>query len=456
MWLPRLDDRTGPLYQGIADALAEDLAAGRLPEGARLPTHRELAERLGVTVGTVSRAYAEASRRGLLSGEVGRGTFVRSSAEPDAGSHAGFLDLGVNVPALPADDPVRAALQETLAQLAARPDLGRLMAYPPDGGLPTHREAGAAWIERSGLEADPEHVLVCSGSQHAVTILLQTLLQPGDVLLAEELTYPGLKSVAALLRLRLQGLPLDREGLRPEAFEDACRAGSRVLYTVPTIQNPTTSVMPAGRRREIARIARAYGAWVIEDDIHALLPDERPRPIAAEAGERCFYLSSTSKSLAPGLRTSYLLAPAEHVDRLAAAARATTWGSAPLLAEVAARWIREGRADQILLGRRREAQARQALAREALAGVRFDAHPCGYHCWLQLPDPWRSESFAAEARRRGVGVAPAEAFVAGRGSAPHAVRLSLGAARTRAELASALATLAGLLGAPTDAGLAIV
>jgi len=457
MWVPRIDDRAGPRYRAIADALADDITAGRLSAGTRLPTHRFLADQLGVTVGTVTRGYLEAARRGLLSGEVGRGTFVRRAAPDEVADNGAAVDLSHNHPPPLGAGPLADVLQRTLAALAGRADLTALLGYPADGGRSAHREAGAAWIARGGLPAAADDVLVCAGSQHALTTVMATLLQPGEKLLAEAVTYPGLKALANLLHVRLEGLPLDRDGLRPDALEDACRkGGARTLYVVPTIQNPTGSVMSEPRRREIAAIARAHGLAVIEDDIHALLAPERPRPIAAFAPERTYYLTSASKTLAPGLRVGYLLAPPGQAARLAAGVRATTWGAAPLTAEVVTAWIQDGTADALLAARRGEAAARQALAGEALAAAEYEAHPVGYHLWLHLPVPWRSEGFAAQAARRGVSVTPAEAFVVGRGAAPHAVRLCLGAPRSREALARGLRAVADTLAGAPDAGMAMV
>jgi DNA-binding transcriptional MocR family regulator len=458
MWRPDLKERSGPRYLAIADALAEDLARGVLPRGARLPTHRELAHRLGVTVGTVSRAYAEATRRGLVAGEVGRGTFTLEPG-PDyvplggAVSSAGRpFDLSVNHPPVPASESHRGVLQATLRKLAERPDLGRLMAYPPDHGHLAHREAGAAWIRRSGLPASPENVVVCSGSQHAVATILATLLQPGDQVLTERLTYPGMKAVAGLLHLELVGLPLDEEGLLPDGLESACREGRpRALYCVPTIHNPTGAVMSEKRRAAIAAIARRHGVVIVEDDIHALLPEDRPRPLSSFAPEISYSVTSTSKVLAPGLRIGFIRAPEGAVDQLAAGIRATTWAAAPLMAEVAATWIRDGTAEAILADRRREAAERQALAARSLGPARFRAHPLGYHLWLELPEPWRSQTFAEQVRQRGALVTPAEAFVVGRGRVPHAVRLCLGAETERARLAEGLARVVETLGVPLDA-----
>jgi DNA-binding transcriptional MocR family regulator len=402
----------------------------------------------------VTRAYAEASRRGLISGEVGRGTFVRAGQAdaPPTPSHTATIDLSVNHPPSCGIE-TKQLLSQTLAGIAARPDIDTLMIYPPDGSLPEHRAAGAAWIAETGLEASAETVVVSSGIQHGLTALLAALLVPGDLLVTEALTYPGMKALAALLHLRLQGLAMDADGLLPDAFEAACRGGSvKALYCVPTLHNPTTAVMPEARRREIAALARRYGVTIIEDDVHGPLHEAPPPPLALFAPESSFYLRGTGKCLLPGLRVGFILAPPGRVARLCAAIRTTTWMAAPLMAEVVARWIRDGTAARVVARQRVEAASRQALAARLLAGQRVESRPHGYHLWLHLPEPWRAETFVDLAARRGVRVTPAQTFLIGRGSPPHAVRVCLGAAADQARLEQGLRLLADLLEGPPDIG----
>ncbi len=460
MWVPALADRGGPRYLAIADALGEDTARGRLKPGVKLPTHRELADKLGVTVGTVTRAYAEASRRGLVSGEVGRGTFARGAAPepqplPPAPLQSGAIDLSRNHPTPLADGAT--LLRSTFQALSKRADLGLLLEYAPDVGAAEHRAAGAAWLALAGLDARPENIIVTNGSQHGMTAILAAVCRPGDLVLTEALTYPGIKALAGVLHLRLQGLTMDGHGLRPDAFETACRAGApRALYTIPTIQNPTTSVMPESRRREIARIAREHGVLIVEDDVHGPLLENGPPPIARLAPDVTCYLGGTAKALAPGLRISYVVAPSNMIARLGAGIRATTWMATPLMAAVAAEWIHDGTAKQLVKRRRDEARARQKLAAAQFGAREREANPAGNHVWLHLPEPWRSESLAEAARRRGVLVTPAQAFVVGRATAPHAVRVCLAAARDRAELQEGLTRLVQVLDGPADSGLMVM
>ena len=448
-WQPNLEGRAGPRYLAIAEALATDIDDGCLAAGARLPTHRDLAWRLGVTVGTVTRAYAEAARRGLSAGEVGRGTFVRERVpmtipprgvpEPDSG----FIDLAYN---FPPDNPEHPAIAKVIAEITAEGRLARLLGYEMGLGQLQHRAAGAAWLTESGLETDPDQVVVTAGAQHGLLLATAALLRPGEVLLTEELTYYGIKSIAALLDLRLHGLPMDEHGLLPEALESACRAtGAKALYCIPTIQNPTASVMPEARRREIAGICRRHGIGIIEDDIYGFLPSQAAAPLSRHLPEQAIYVTSLSKCLAPGLRIGYLSADAALRERVNMAMRASNLMAAPLMAEVAARLIDSGRARSMALWQRAEAQARQKAAARLLKTGGLVTHPEAFHFWLRLPEPWRREAFAAEARVRGVGVAPAEVFAVGDRPVPQAVRVCLQAAASLSQAERALEILAGIL-----------
>ena len=459
IWAPDISQRQGSKFRAISEAIATDITDGRLSPGDRLPPQRKLAWALNVTVGTVSRAYAEAERSGLVKGEVGRGTYVlhpgiRANPAMQAVEHADEIDLSFSFPP-PCDE--EALFAKTLTRIAESPDHRILLDYHPHAGTRRHRAAGAAWLGRSGIEASPEDIVVTVGAQHGIIVALTALTQPGDRILTEALTYPGVKPIAAMLGLRLEGVAIDSKGLIPEAFEEACRTGTaRVLYVVPSIQNPTTTVLPMARREAIADIARRYDVNIVEDDIYAYLLKAPPSPIASLAPERSFYINSLSKTLAPGLRIGFLKGPADTIERLALAIRTTCWTAPPLTAEVASRWIEDGTGMKILEGRRSEAVARLVIADRILDGHDISGAPGRIHVWLKLPEPWRANEFAAEARRRKVVVTPAETFAVGRTNPPHAVRICLGMPRTRQTLIAGLEILADLLSGPAGTDVALV
>ena len=449
IWSPDLSPFDSPIYRAIADAIADAIERGELAPGEALPTHRAMARELDVTVGTVSRGYAEAERRGLIVGEVGRGTFVRGPRDTAwaagiAEDDDSVVDLSLNFPPVTAEEG--RLLAETLRAVASRRDLSDLLGYQRYSGSPRQRAAGARLISRTGMEADTDRVLVTAGAQHANNVIFATLTRPGDLVACESLTYPGIKAMAQMLDLRLRGLPLDEHGLIPEALESACAAEEiRALYTIPTIHNPTCAVMPEERRREIAEIARRHRVLIVEDDVHGLLAEDAILPLSAYAPDQSCYIGSTGKSVAPSLRIAYLLAPERLVERLDAGVRATVWIASPLTAEIAAIWIENDTIDDIVAGKRAVNRRRHRIAEELLAGFDYKTHPAGIHLWLPLPDPWRSGDFVDQARQRSVWLSGADAFAVGREDIPHAVRICLGAPRSDETLRRGLEVLREIL-----------
>lgn len=463
-WTPSLDGRQGPRYRAIADAIADDVAHGRLSIGARLPTHRDLAARLGVTVGTVTRAYSEAEKRGLIGGEVGRGTFVQGAEKPsqirDSLSWPPAVEnAAVNMTVVKAPQKAAsAALAETLREIAAQADPAELLGYAPHDGLHRHRAAAAEWCNRRhrtfGLTA--EDMLLTVGAQNAMAVAMAALARPGDVVLTERLTNYGVKALAATLGLHLEGVAIDDEGLTPDAFDSACRRlGPKLLYTVPTLHNPTGAVMSEARRREIAAIARRYDVLIIEDDVFGFLVDGA-RPYQALAPDVTVFITGLSKSVAAGLRIGHVAAPPALAPRLEATVRAMYYSAPPLPAEVATRWIQNGLADRFADRQREEDLARQALARAILPRSCVQGHPASEHLWLTLPEPWRREDFLAEAKRRGALVTGADVFTVGRSGAPHAVRVSLCLPETREDLTRGLRALNEVLRDPAATALSIL
>ncbi|HEY8549002.1 MAG TPA: PLP-dependent aminotransferase family protein [Vicinamibacterales bacterium] len=436
-----------PLYERIVDALAADVVSGRLAPGVRLPTQRELADQIGTTVATVTRAYAEAQRRGLVTATVGRGTFVRgqpSIAEPAT------TDLTVNF-LTPA--PFAGELGSALRALESPAVLDALWRYGPYEGQPRHREVGVAWLAQRGLQARAKEIVVTAGAQHGMLVALATLTRPGDTVLVEALTYPGMKSVANHLHVRLVPVAMDGEGLRPDALQEAiARTGARVLYAMPALHNPTGITMSGGRRRAILDIVSSSGLQVIEDDQYGFLTDVPP--LTADAPDRGVYINSISKSLLPGLRVAFLRAPAALVPRIAAAVFATAVMAPPFAVELLARWIEEGTAARVLAWKRSEYAARAALARRIFA---IDTPtPVAPHVWLPLREGTTAADFVEEARLRGVRVNGSSAFLVAPGAPPAAVRVCLGPPASRETLERALRILEAVRVAPPSAHAAVV
>jgi len=447
MWKPWLAGSSGPLYRRVALALQEDISAGRLQAGARLPTHRELARALKTTVVTASRAYREAADRGLVRGDVGRGTFVAPAAAGGASLQAApdLVELTANFVSVRSGlpDPPR---QESAGGRQFWEELERR--YPP-GGSPQHRSAGAAWVRRGSWAPRAAEVVVTSGAQHAILVALAALARPGHVVYAEALTYPGIKAAARTLGLELRAVAIDEQGLVPAALAEQC-AGQRggVVFCQPSLHNPTSAVMSEARRQELVALARQRDMMVIEDAVYEFMLPDPPPSLASLAPERTCYIVSCGKAFVPGLRVGYLVSPEHLVPRLQAEVAATGLVTAPTLVDLATRWIVDGSAGGIAAAKRQEARRRQEIARAVLVGSRYASHPASSHLWLTLPAPWSVEPFVEEARRRGVAVNPAAPFAIDSAAIPAAVRICLGPVVERDLLAEALSRIAQILAAP--------
>lgn len=460
IWIPEIVENSGPIYLAIADALANDVARGRLEARTRLPTHRDLAYRLGVTVGTITRAYAEAERRGLVYGEVGRGTFVRGQVTGDA-THfipgveppSDRIDLTLNFAFGAQRDQ---AIARTMAEFSRRPDLSRYLGYLPHRGMLEHRSAAAQWLGRLGLETTAEQIIVTAGGQHGMMTVFSALCRPGDVVLCEQLTYAGMKALANHLELRLHGVAIDEHGLVPAAFDAAIRAThGRIAYVQPTMQNPTGRLMPEERRREIAAVARQHGVVIVEDDVYGPLTSRRVPQIASIAPETTIYLTSTSKCMAPGLRIGYLAAPLPLIERLGLPVRATVWMAPPIEAEIARQWMSDGTVDRIVEELRIESIERQSMASNIL-GINASGYDGCFLIWLPLPRGWRVSEFVAECGRQGVDISGADSFAVEPLPIPDAVRLCVGAPPTRAVLEKGLHVVRSVLQSAPGRNLSVV
>ncbi len=431
IWLPNLEGRRGPKYLQIVEAMAEDIAAGRLAAGTRLLPHRELAFQLDISANTTSRAYAEAVKRALLRGEVGRGTFVRSVAaespeeEPNTLRRAqdGPIDLSRNLPLSGFAEP---HIRRVLGEISSGSGLKALLDYQADEDLMLHTEAGRQWLELCGVVAQPENIIVTMGGQHGLFCTLMAALRPGDLLLTETLTYVPVCAMAERLGLHMARVEMDGGGVIPDAFEQICRhAKPKAFYLTPTLQAPTTVTLSDGRRSAIAKIAEQYGVILLEDDVFGPLKTDRPAPMATRSPDLTIYVTSLSKSVAPGLRVGFLRAPGRLAPALRHSLNLSVWMTPPMTLEVSARLIREGTAAELAARQRTVAGQRQALARSILGDLKYVADPHGLHIWLPLPKGTRADVFRVQCAQQGVLVSEARSFAPQASDAPEAVRVCL-------------------------------
>ena len=440
-WRPDIQKNDDPLYKQLADTIEHDIYSGRLHPGEKLPTHRDLADIVGMNVTTVTRGYKEAEKRGLIAGTVGRGTYVSSDAgtntpmvshEPHA---PGMIELGLVNPLYQLDPD----LETGLKRLCRRRDSSFLMHYSDPAGLPEHRSVGAEWAARFGLNATAKNTVVCSGAQHALTCALSALFSAGDRVATDCLVYPGMKTVSAMLGLRLVPVEIDRQGMIPESLERTCRREKiSGLYLMPGVHNPTTATLPESRRIQLANIVKKYRLIVIEDDAYELTRSGIIPPISALVPENGLYIAGISKTLAAGLRVAFMVVPLRFRKQICEAILNTVWMTPPLNVELVSMWIKDGTADEVVELKQKAATKRLAMAAEILKGYRFMSIRTGFFIWLSLPKPWRGLPFEIRMRELGVNVFGAEKFTVGDAHAPAAVRISLSGAKNMDELAIGL------------------
>lgn len=442
-WRPTLAKRRGATkHKLLAERIIADIDAAILPALAQMPTHRDLARRMGVSVQTVSLSYKEAERRGYLRGEVGRGTFVRSRVTEKADrfmldrNPGEAMDLSI-VRAVYTEAHERAS-RAVMADLAELDNSTFMRPCRPIAGLDRHRAAAQGWLKGLGVDAEKDRILITNGAAHGLFLAVAAVVQPGDIVLTESLTDHGIIGLANVLGFSLRGLPTDREGVLVEAFADACAGGGvTALVLVPTLGNPTSHVMGAERRRAIADVARRYGVFVVEDEVYKPLLDTALPSITELLPDLGFFVTSFTKSVMTGLRVGYLVVPPQYGIRVASIMRVTTWSATNLPAEIATRWVEDGTARDLIEVQRREARARQAIVTESLSDHIAQTHPLSLCAWLKVPPRWTEDGLVRALAQSQIAVTPSDPFMAG-GSCEGGIRICLGGRLSHSALSDAL------------------
>ncbi|MDX8450236.1 PLP-dependent aminotransferase family protein [Mesorhizobium captivum] len=357
------------------------------------------------------------------------------------------VDFGRNFP--PPSPVVEKAIRESFSHLA-RTNIAEAIRFPRFTGTYEDREAGASWLSRRlGQKVEADRVVLANGSQSILAMLIAHFVKPGGVLLTEALTYPAIKPLSALFDVHLQGIPIDSEGIIPDALEEVCgnlKGNAHALYCMPTLHNPTSAVMSGKRRQEIAKIARQHNLAIFEDDIYGVLPQSAPKPLAVYAPERTWYILGLSKSLAAQLRIAYVVGPTASTMQSVfwPGVRTTNWMVAPIVAEIATYWLSAGLADEILDSVRVETLERRAIA-AALLDKRFDIDPASYHLWIELPTDTTLSLFVKGAREQGVAVAGGDSFAVGWDLGNRRFRIGLGVPANQDALREGLSVLSKMV-----------
>ena len=433
IWPPNPEDIKRPAYRFLADCVINAIESGDLKDGEQLQTHRDLADELGLSIQTISRAYEELIRRGFVSGEVGRGTFVRKQSsdlswplqDVTRGQNDHLIDCSILKPvsALIHMNSMRSALSDLSHDLPE----SVIFSFRPTKAQSLYRDTAAIWLAHCGIETSPEVIQLTNGNTSAMTVALMTATSVGDLIVTEEMCHHTLKPLIRYLGLRLKGLKTDEQGILPEDFEHACVSETvKALYVMPSGLNPLARMMGIERRKVLCEIARKYDVLLIENDAWGPIQPERPLPFAALAPERTFYFTSFTKCIMPGLRAGYLIVPENMASASANSHLVSNWMATPMLAEIASRWVKDGTAVKLLEWQKKALGERNKIAANILRGIPFYASPNGLHIWLPLPVAWEENSFVAQASQSGVTVAPGSVFAVSETANYPGVRICLG------------------------------
>ncbi|WP_448954668.1 MocR-like ectoine utilization transcription factor EhuR [Labrys neptuniae] len=445
-WRPVLPRRKGVTkHKLLTDLIIADIEAEALKPGTRMPTHRDLAHALDVSVQTVSISYKEAERRGYLRGEVGRGTFVRDRVTERAErfmldrAPGQIADLSI-IRAVYTEAHERASRQ-MMARLSEADNSAFMRPCRPIAGLDRHRAAAQVWLKTLGVEADGDRILITNGAAQGLFLAVASVVHPGDLVLTESLTDHGIIGLASVLGFNLRGLPIDEQGILPDAFESACAAGGvKALVLIPSLGNPTSHVASAERRRAIAAIAERYSVFVIEDEVYKPLLEESLPSITQLLPDLGFFATSFTKSVMTGLRVGYLVVPPAYSIRVGSIMRVTNWSATNLPAEIASLWIEDGTAEQLLGLQRQEARARQDIVAETLGDIVAASHPLSLCAWLKVPARWTEGGLVRALAQRAIAVTPSDPFVAGEVGAG-GIRICLGGRLSHSALRETLTSI---------------
>ncbi|WP_425960889.1 PLP-dependent aminotransferase family protein [Rhizobium nepotum] len=442
-WRPSLARQKGETkHAALTERIIADIDAGVLKPMDRMPTHRDLARELSLSVQTVSLSYKEAERRGYLSGEIGRGTFVKARVTDRAGrmmlDHSPHEVLDLSIVRGVYLDAHENASREILRELADSDNAEFMRPCRPIAGLDRHRQTARIWLRTLGVTAPAERILVTNGAAHGIFLALSCIVRSGDVILCENLTDHGIIGLSSILGFSLKGLPTDEEGILPGALEAACAAGGvRALVLVPTLNNPTGHISGAERRHEIAAIAERYGIFVVEDEVYRPMIEEELPSITEMLPDLGFFVTSFTKTVLTGLRVGYLVVPPAYSIRAASILRVSSWSATYLIGEIATRWVENGTARRLLQIQRDEARARQNIATEILGDHIASSHPLSLCAWLKVPPHWTEEGLVRSLTNQNVAVTPSDPFIAGPGHGG-GIRVCLGGRMNHASLAKAL------------------
>lgn len=456
IWQPDLSNAGKAKYKALAQAIREGIIAGHLAAGSKLPPVRDLAYRVKVTPGTVARAYALLTDEGRLRAEVGRGTFVADGRITQIDGVTPLVNLPVDTVADFRSSRVSDVGQGRTIDAAliriGESHRRRHINYPTAETDLEARIAVAGWVDQERLGGvGPDDIVLGNGAQNCCILALQAEISgQNPVIMTEDLGYPGTRHAARLLRAQTVGLPMDDEGILPDAFRQAYRThGCQVLLTAAEVHSPTTIRTSLARKQAIAKIARELGVTIIEDDCHTTAPTDIPS-YRAILPEQSYLISSLTKSVSGALRFGYAIGPVGQNTGLRQVAQSSFYGVAQPILDLCHDLLVSGAASEIRDRVIIETARRVRLAVNTLGAWDVRWREDAPFVYLNMPQGWRASRFAMACEKRGILIKPADEFALPDCSAPNAVRLAVNTCASEALFLKAMDDMNDLLANPNS------
>ena len=447
----RRDIKT-PVYIQLADQLRQQILSGELPAGQRLPSERKFAEHLGVNRTTVLGAFEVLKAEGLLHAAVGSGTVIQGTRGEEAGKKRGpaaepawnqlFSQYTVRSESGLVGELLGLASRTDIISFAtgiASPDCGpaellsgidgalltaenvRALLHSPTEGFRSLRAAMCGLMQKRGVFCQPEEVMMLAGSQQGIDLAARVFLDPGDLVVLEEPTYFPAIQVMKRAGARIMTVPVDEQGMRVDVLEQLLeRYRPKLIYTIPTYQNPTGAEMPLERRKRLADLAGRYNVMVLEDDAYGDLCYEGRQPPLLKSLDgtgHVIYLCTFSKNVYSGLRLGWIVANKRVVRQFSAAKQLMDLHSSSLSQWMVERFVVSGGMEAHLQRICAEYRVRRdkmlsALKRYAPDGMTWNVPKGGYYIWCRLPQGVSANALVPKAAEQGVAFIPGDPFFA--------------------------------------------
>ncbi|SMF84692.1 transcriptional regulator, GntR family [Paenibacillus uliginis N3/975] len=442
-WTPDKKKLASPIYRSIASLLEYDIINGYLAPNIQLPPQRELADYLDVNLSTITRAFKICEVKGLIYAVTGRGTFVTPNVRnaiflEDHAEKFHSIEMGIIQPL----DECNTQVAEIIRQISGKDYLETLLDYRQPLGMPYHRSAARAWMQRFGMDVDVENIAITSGAQNALALTLMSLFHPGDKIAVDVYTYPNFIELANILNIQLVPVEGDTSGMLPENLDSVCTMNSvQGIYLVPSCNNPTAIMMGTNRRKDIAEIINKHKLILIEDDIYSFLAPPGELPVSHFVPDRCIYILSTSKSLSSGMRVAYIAYANQFIEKMTYGIFNVNIKTSALNSEVITELIHSNIADQIIRQKRTIARERNKLYQNYFRFYDSGENPLSFFRWLPLSRQYSLQEFEQSALKAGVHVYHSLRFLTRKQTESQFIRISLSSVHDTEELNQGLQRL---------------